>query len=208
MKLRLQNHLSTSPFIATMFLLLCATAFSDCGNSEEQKTKVKAVQVVQTSQAKPLQQTSEYIPAMYLERGEFLGADSLKYRDKLLLRLSLHPDSNRYLLSVLEAGKSGKTLSNAKPKYPKAFANELPAANLGQSNTTEEHHTKENDYQQLWDEVKKYTLVKYIIFEPEIDSNKHFCYKITGVEKLPLDLNAHGFATKTYYSHPSNHSWK
>lgn len=205
MKLRLQNHLFSFPLFAAMFLLLCATVSTGCGGNAGQKAEVKAVQA---PPSKPLQQASGYIPAMYLERDEFLGGGSLKYKDKLLIRLSAQPDSNRYLLSVLEAGKTGKGLVNAKPKYPKAFANELLASDVAKNNTAEEHHTKENDYQQLWDEVKKYTLVKYVIFEPEVDSNKHFCYKITGVEKLPLDLNAHGFATKTYYSHPSNHSWK
>lgn len=203
---RFYNHLLSSPLLAALFVLLCTAAASGCGGNAGQK--VAEVKAVQAPLPKPVQQTGAYIPAMYLERNEFLAASSLKYKDKLLLRLFLQPDSNRYLLSVLEAGKSGKGLNAVKPKYPRAFANELSVSNLGKSNTTEEHHTKENDYQQLWNEVKKYTLVKYIIFEPEIDSNNHFCYKITGVEKLPLDLNAHGFATKTYYSHPSNHSWK
>lgn len=207
MRLHIQATLF-SRFIVAGLILLNAIIITGCGSDVKQgDTSEKAeVKSATSSPAKPLQETRDYLPAMYLERSEFLDTSAIKYKDKLVFRLSLQKDSSCYLLSLFESGKSGKGFDETKAKYPKPFANELPV--LGVEHVFDEHHTKENDFQALWDEVKRYTLVKYIIFEPEVDSNKHFCYKITGVEKLPLDLMAHGFATKTYYSHPSSHVWK
>ena len=197
---------------ATLFytmLLFLATTNSGCGSDDKKdvvpKTEVKAA----VSAPVKFQETADYIPAMYLDRSDLLDANSIKYKDKLVLQLFLDKARKNYRLTISPTGKAGKIIDTASLKYPKAFVNDLPASSVSVEHIFEEHHTKENDFQKLWDEIKKYKLVNYILFEPVMDSNHHFCYKISGVEKLPASLSAeHGFATKTYYSHPSNHVWK
>lgn len=195
-------------YTISLFLI---TATIGCGNDPKQNDATQAAEVksVTAPASNSFQQTRDYIPAMYLDRGNFLDSNAIKFKDKLVLQLSLEKDSNRFRLTISPTGKAGKILDTASLKYPKAFTNDLATSAAGANQIFEEHHTKENDFQKLWDEIKKYKLVNYILFEPVLDSNHHFCYKITGVEKLPADLTAeHGFATKTYYSHPSNHVWK
>lgn len=185
-----------------MLLLPGVFLAGGCGGRAEQKAEVKAV----ASLPKPAERSGYYIPAVYLERNEFLDFGNTKYKDKLVLQLALQKDSSHSLLSVQPTGKSGEVFDKGKSKHPKPFAGEL---NCKKANFIfEEHHTKENEYQKLWNEVNKYALVKYVLFEPELDSGRHFRYKITGVEKLPTDRASQGFATTSYYSHPSNHSWK
>lgn len=206
MKLWWQANIFFRSVFVGMLILLYGIMGSGCNNETKQADAKQKAKAATTQTVKPLLQTSNSIPAMYLERTDFLEASNTKYKDKLILQLSLQKDSNRFVLSVGPAGKSGGVFDKTRLRYPKPFVNELDTT--GANQIFEEHHTKENDYQALWNEVKKYSLVKFVIFEPEVDSNNHFRYKITGVEKLPFDLMAHGFATKTYYSHPSNHVWK
>jgi hypothetical protein len=209
----MKSNCQPSPFCSFaggVLIIVCMVAGIGCGDAKQPEDDQKAeVKAAMAAPAKVFQETADYIPAMYLERNEFLDSNAVKYKDKLVLQLSLEKDRNRYRLTVSPTGKSGKILDTAGIKYPKAFVNGLPASSVGSNHVFAEHHTKENDFQKFWDEIKKYRLVNYILFEPAVDSSQHFFYKITGVEKLPDDLSAaHGFATKTYYSHPSNHVWK
>jgi hypothetical protein len=181
--------------------LLLFNAGTSCGNEAKSKVVVKGITA---SPQKQFLQATGYLPAFYLERADFLQFGSIKYKDKLVLQFQQQKDSHDNILAICSIADKDKTAENIekvidklKIRYAKPFANALNIS--GKKLRFVSQRTKEDEYQKLLKEVQKYELIKYVIFEPEIEGS-HIRYKITGVEKLPFDLMVHGFATKSYYS--------
>lgn len=184
-----------------LLLLLVVTTGIRCGNEGKNDVAVKGMEVLQ---AKPFSPDASYVPAFYLDRRAFLQVDDsiTKYKDKLVLQFE--PNKKEVAMAVYTIADNDKNkadVSKAAVKerivHPKPFANalKLPAAAVQFAN----QRTKEDEYQKLLTEVKKYPFINYVIFVPEVEDD-HIRFKITGVEKLPHDLMATGFATGSYYS--------
>lgn len=189
--------------MAGLVLLLVAVMSTGCGNETKNKVAVKSVSA---PAQKPFQPAKGYLPAFYLDRSGFFAVDDsiTKYKDKLVLQFRQEKDTTNFGLTVYTIADRDKKLKDvskaankARIKYPTPFANALNLS--GKKLQFIDQRTREDDYEKLLNEVKKYPIINYVIFEPQIDSS-HIRFKITGVEKLPLDLMVNGFATASYYS--------
>ena len=187
----------------TGLLLVVVTTFSGCSDAAKSRVAVKGI----SAQAKkPFVPAEGFVPAFYLDRAAFLAADDsiVNYKDKLVLQVLPEKGAPNFRLAIFTIADSDKTLKEevgkvadkARIQYPKPFANALNLS--GKKLRIVDQRSREDEYQKLLKEVKKYPFIHYVIFVPEADGD-HVRFKLTGVEKLPLDM-ANGFATTSYSS--------
>lgn len=190
----LSAFLSKAFFLRTSFFLL---VLCGCNNGGDLRVKAQT----KAEGTSPLARVNTNLPALYLERNDFLDIDSAKYKDKLVLQLYHPKDSALFLLAIHPASRKNIVFDETKIKYPRPFANGLDFSDktifLG------DQQTKKGELEELVQEIKRYPLIRYILFEPQIDKDNHLYYTITGVEKLPRTLQEKGFSTAVYHSSPT-----
>jgi hypothetical protein len=186
----------------TLFLFgIVVVSGAGCQSGDRSEVAVKSAAVQSAQPGGSLLRINTNLPALYLEKNDLLDVEKATYKDKLVLQLYHQKDSTLFLLAVHPASRKNLLFDEAKIKYPKPFANGLDFS--GQNIFLGDQQTKKGELEKLLSEVKKYALIRYVVFVPKVDGDQHLYYEITGVEKLATGFGGNGFRTATYSSSPT-----